>query len=247
MPLLIAVVVVLAAAGVLWWLRRRKGASTPAAPALDPFTIGEPWRHHVQAAQSAQRRYRRIVEATPAGPLRDKLTEIGRQVDRGVVECWQIARRGDELDDAVEQLGGGSLRTRLERATDDATRSSLQAQLGSVDRLKTTRDQADAQLLLLNTRLGEVLAGAAEISVASSGSGATDELGTAVDDVVEQLEALRLAVQDVDAVTRPAPIPAEIEQAAQRAADPQPQPLPPPATGQADPGQTDPGQSSPAT
>ena len=53
----------------------------------------------------------------------------------------------------------------------------------------------DQQLRLLNTRLGELLAQAAEVSV---GSDTTSDLGSAVDDVVTQLESLRLAVEDVN-------------------------------------------------
>ena len=51
----------------------------------------------------------------------------------------------------------------------------------------------------MNLRLDELVAQAAEISV---GGGATTELGTALDDLVTQMEALRLAVADVEAVRR---------------------------------------------
>ena len=45
------------------------------------------------------------------------------------------------------------------------------------------------------TRLGELLAQAAEVSV---GADTTSDLGSAVDDVVTQLESLRLAVEDLN-------------------------------------------------
>jgi hypothetical protein len=48
---------------------------------------------------------------------------------------------------------------------------------------------------MLNTRLGELLAHAAEVSV---GADTTSDLGSAVDDVVVQLESLRLAVEEVN-------------------------------------------------
>jgi hypothetical protein len=162
---------------------------------IDPFVLGEPWRRHVSAAQSAQRRYADIVAATPAGPLRSNMESVTLQVQRGVEECWLIAKRGGELDAALNRLDAPSLQARLDASTDDATRASLQAQLDSAQRIRTTRDDTDQRLRLLNTRLGELLAQAAEVSV---GADATGDLGSAVDDVVTQLESLRLAVEDIN-------------------------------------------------
>lgn len=175
-------------------LRRRRPA-TPRSMPIDAFVLGEPWRRHVSAAQAAQRRYSEIVAATPAGPLRSNMESITRQVQRGVEECWLIAKRGDELDDALRRLDSTGLQARLAQSTDEATRTSLQSQLDSAQRIRTTRDDADQRLRLLDTRLGELIAEAAEVSV---GSDATSDLGSAVDDVVTQLEALRLAVDDVN-------------------------------------------------
>jgi hypothetical protein len=174
-------------------LRRRQPRRRSIA--IDPFVLGEPWRRHVSAAQSAQRRYAEIVTATPAGPLRTNMESITLQVQRGVEECWLIAKRGGELDAALNRLDGPSLQARRDASTDDATRASLQAQLDSAQRIRTTRDDTDQRLRLLNTRLGELLAQAAEVSV---GADATGELGSAVDDVVTQLESLRLAVEDIN-------------------------------------------------
>jgi uncharacterized phage infection (PIP) family protein YhgE len=123
------------------------------------------------------------------------MESITRQVQRGVEECWLIAKRGDDLDRALNRLDITSLKVRLETSTDEATRASLKAQLDSAQRIRTTRDDTDQQLRLLNTRLGELLAQAAEVSV---GSDTTSDLGSAVDDVVTQLESLRLAVEDVN-------------------------------------------------
>jgi hypothetical protein len=162
---------------------------------IDPFALSEPWRRSVSAAQSVQRRYAEIVAATPAGPLRSNMQSITRQVQRGVEECWLIAKRGDDLDAALKRLDRTSLQNRLDATTDDATRMSLQSQLESAQRIKATRDDADQRLRMLNTRLGELLAHAAEVSV---GADTTAELGSAVDDVVLQLESLRLAVEDVN-------------------------------------------------
>lgn len=184
----VAAVVVIAA-----FLRGRRPALKPLN--IDPFALSEPWRRSISAAQASQRRYSEIVASTPAGPLRSNMESITRQVQRGVEECWLIAKRGDELDAALKRLDRPSLKARLDAADDEPMRSSLQSQLDSAERIRATRDDADQRLRLLNTRLGELLAHAAEVSV---GADTTTDLGSAVDDVVTQLESLRLAVEDIN-------------------------------------------------
>jgi hypothetical protein len=164
-------------------------------PRIDPFTLSEPWRRSVSDARSAHRRFREVVRSAPEGPLRDRLDSMGSQVSRGVDECWQIARRGDELDETLSRLKASSLTDQRRRASDAATRDSLDRQIAAVDRITTTRDDTDRRLRELTIRLGELVTQAAEI--VASGH-ASDELGSAVDEVVLQLEALRLAVNEVN-------------------------------------------------
>lgn len=176
---------------VLRTILRRRG---PRAVSIDPFAVGEPWRRHIAAALSTQTRYTKLVGATQAGPLRDRLQTIGSSVQAAVQEIWQVAKRGDGLDDTLRTLNAASLRNQLERAADDAASNSLQSQLDAADRIRSTRDDADNQLRSLTARMGELVTQAAEVSL---GVDATDAIGTAVDDVVTQLEAMRLAVDDV--------------------------------------------------
>lgn len=202
-PLL--VVLALAAAGglaVLALRRRRRHRPRPAP--IDPFTLSEPWRRHVAAALTAQRRYRDITAGCPPGPLRDRLGQIGQQVQHAVEECYAIAGRGDELDEALARLDAPALDARLQRAADDEAKASVAAQLAAAGRIRTTRDDTDAQLRLLTTRMGELTALAAEVSV---GTDTTDQLGTDVSDVVIQLEGLRLALREVEQPGRPATSP----------------------------------------
>jgi len=168
-------------------------------PTRDPFAIGDPWRRHVVAAQSAQKRFTAIVKTMQEGPLRSRMAEIGRQVDRGVEECWEIAKHGDQLDDTIRSLDGAGLRARLERAPDDGTRSSVQSQLDSLDRIRSTRQQTEQRLHSLQTRLGGLVSQAAQVSI---GRDNTAELGSAVDDVVVQLDALLQAIDEVNTTGR---------------------------------------------
>ncbi len=189
------VAIVAAAVVALAVVLRRARRPTRQTIAIDPFVLSDPWRRHVSAAQSTQRRYTEIVGEMSTGPLRSNMESITRQVQRGVEECWFIAKRGDELDAALTRLDGPSLQRRLDIATDESTRVSLQAQLESAQRIRATRDDTDQRLRLLSTRLGELVAQAAEVSV---GADTTGDLGSAVDDVVTQLESLRLAVEDIN-------------------------------------------------
>jgi hypothetical protein len=196
-PVIVGLVVL--ALGIAAMRLRSHRRAIPRAAAIDPFTLGEPWRRHVAAAQATQRRYREIARTTPDGPLRDRLREIDAQVEHAVKECYGIARRGDELDEALSRLDTGSLERQLDHAVDDDTRASVTSQLASAARIRTTRTDTDSRLRLLTTRMGELVAQAAEVSV---GTDTTDELGTGVGDVVTQLEALRLALGEVN---RPSP------------------------------------------
>lgn len=200
---LVPVVIGIAVCAVAVWAvlkfrpskQRELGARAKDTARIDPFGIGEPWRRHVAAAQSAQRRFTKIVSTMQEGPLRSRMAAIGRQVDRGVAECWEIAKHGDRLDDTIRSLDGAGLRSRLERTGDAATRTSLQNQLDSLERIRAARAQTDQRLNGLQARLGELVSQAAEVSV---GSDTTAELGSAVDDVVVQLEALLQAVDEVN-------------------------------------------------
>ena len=102
------------------------------------------------------------------------MESITRQVQRGVEECWLIAKRGDELDAALKRLDSPSLQARLDASDRRGNAASLQAQLDSAERIRATRDDTDQRLRLLNTRLGELLAHAAEVSV---GADTTGDLG----------------------------------------------------------------------
>jgi len=207
---IVLVIVIVGAVTLALYLRRRNLAPAAASGRgrVDPFTIGEPWRRHVAAAQAAQRRYRTLVQSLAAGPLKARMAEIGIQVDRGVNECWEIARRGHQLDGTIRDLDPASLKSRLERQPAEREAASLRAQLGSIDRIRAARDEAEAKLRMLQTRLGELVGQAAEVSTgvddataavnAADTSGAAGELGSAVDDVVTQLEALRLAIREVN-------------------------------------------------
>lgn len=199
-PLIIGLLLVGAVVVAFFAFRR----SRPRPFTIDSFVLSEPWRRHVSSTQSIQRTYGTIVAGTPAGPLHDRLTAVTVQLQRSVDECWQIANRGDEIDEALHRLKPSTLKAQFEHASDDDARTSLQAQLDSAARLTTLRDEADQRLTALNTRLGELVTQATEVSV---GIDPTEALGSGVDDVVTQLQALRMAVDEINDSGRPPILP----------------------------------------
>jgi len=188
-------------ARVAMLLPRRKGND-----GIDPMSIADPWRSFVRDALDAQRRYRRAVESANAGPLRDRLVEIGERIDAGVGEVWRIARRGDALVDAIGNLDAVTARKELQAAkqaakdtpgdAQEATVKALQAQVDSADRLvKIARDAQD-KLRLQNARLDEAVARAVELSIRAEDVGELGGLGGDVEDLVEEMESLRVSLEE---------------------------------------------------
>lgn len=205
-----ALLAVVVGAGVYGGLVAIAGARA-AAPApqarIDPFTLSEPWRRYVSAAQSATRRFDATVRAAREGPLRERLVELAGQLDHGLDECWRIARRGDEIDESLARLKVTETRARLatlraraapeQAAGEDAelaaTIESLQAQVDAAERLRQISTDTASQLRLTQTRLDQLVTTAAEVAAATLDPA---ELDTGVAEVVTELEALRLAVEE---------------------------------------------------
>ncbi len=176
----------------------------PARPQLDPFAVSEPWRQFVQGAQRSRRQLADTVRSAQAGPLRDRLQGIVGRLDQAIAESWQIARRGDEIDSAVRRLDPTRLRSRLDslKAQADSGASeevaaaiaSVESQLATADRLKALSASTADKMRLSQSRLDELVARAAEVSI---GSTDTAHIASDVDDLVIELEGLRLAVQEI--------------------------------------------------
>ena len=176
---------------------------TPKRPRIDPFAVGEPWRQYVKGAQRAATKMRQIIADTAAGPLHDRLEGIAAKIDHGLDETWRIARRGDEIDAAVTRLDPTRLREKraalVARSSDDDSDelvralASVEDQLATTDRLKQRSEQTAGSLRLTETRLDEIVARAAEVSI---GAGDTDAYEHDVEDLVDELESLRLAIEE---------------------------------------------------
>ena len=179
-------------------------------PAIDPFTLSEPWRRLIQQAQASKRKLRSTIDGLDDGPLRQQMRSIDDQLEHALAEAWQIARRGDEIDEVVRTLDPPRLRSKLatlqaesqvssasqpgERSPDaQAAIASVEQQLATADRLKRQSAETADALRAAQTRLDEVVARAGEVRI---GAVDTETYAHEVDEVVVRLEALHQAVQE---------------------------------------------------
>ncbi|MDP1821284.1 MAG: hypothetical protein Q8K58_15500 [Acidimicrobiales bacterium] len=197
------------ALGLLAWAAR-VGVAVPRnrTERIDPFTLSEPWRHYMRDAMQAHQRFQEAVHDARPGPTRERLAEIDARVQTGVQEVWRIARRGHDLVDAHRRVDPEAVRREMEitranaaqpwadEATTERTMEALRAQLATVERLERVIADADSQLRLLNARLDEAAARTIELAVQASSASDLGGLGADVDSMVDDMEALRQAIEE---------------------------------------------------
>ncbi|MGE3619281.1 MAG: hypothetical protein AB7L84_02370 [Acidimicrobiia bacterium] len=165
-------------------------------PRIDPFTVGEPWRQFVQAALKARARAGEAGGATRSSAVQERLAGIVERIDRAVEEVWSLAGRGHELGQARRDLDPSGVRRRLAAAGEASpARAALEAQLASVERIEQVIEDTRQRLEVLEARLDEAAARTVELSVGADDH-ALGELGSDVEDVVLEMEALRLALEE---------------------------------------------------
>lgn len=178
---------------------------------IRPDRLGEPWAGHVREALGVRERYRRAVATAGRGAIRERLVDIGRRVDDGVDECWRIAQRGDQLDAALAGLMPlPELHRRLDALPPSVTvgttarvASSLRAQIASTERIAATAADARERLRVLDARLDETVARAVELSLGADDAAQLSGLGSDVDALVADMEALRQALDETRAAGTP--------------------------------------------
>jgi hypothetical protein len=209
------------AAATLGW--RRMGAP-PITRTIDPFAVNEPWRRPVQQAIQARNRFAAAIEPARSGPVRDRLVDFAGRIDHGVEETWRIAQEGQSITEARRRIDRRSVEAELDRlrsggaalAPDTpagATAAALESQLASVERLDRTVEETRSKLQLLNARLDEAVARASELVVVADKGADLAGLGAEIDGVVDDMEALRLALEEVEAIERPPELPGSSEPA----------------------------------
>ena len=185
---------------------------------INPGRLPDPWRTFVLEAAQAAKRVDELVRTLPAGPLRSELSEVGQRVAEGVRECWEIANRGVALDGARKQLGLSNANNELDRlkgeralraqqgmdlVSIDQAINAVQRQLAAGQRVEAAAFEARDRLRVLNAQLDEAVAAVVEMSLRPSGDRSAVAIRGQVDGIVDELEALRLALDETDAITAP--------------------------------------------
>ena len=179
----------------------------PAAK-IDPFALGEPWRHAVIDAIKARTRFTQAVKTFRDGPLKASVEAVDSRLDDAVNECWRVAQQGQMVADARKSINDREVAWELSQAQatlgeagPNETRSrrieSLESQLQTAARMDALIASTKEQLDLLNARLDEAVTRAIELSVSNQSSG-VGALGSDVDRIVDDLQSLRLAIEDVE-------------------------------------------------
>ena len=149
-----------------------------------------------------------------AGPIRDRLVEIGTRIDAAVQECWRVARHGDALDDGVQSLNLKEVSYQLDQIRGsrpespgaaesyDRTVEAMEAQLASGQRLAQVAQDARRRLEVLDARMDEAVARAVELSLSAGDAAELSGLGADVDQLVDDMEALRQGLEEVGNTAR---------------------------------------------
>lgn len=226
---------------------------------IDPFAVNEPWRHAVIDAIKARTRFTQAVKTFRDGPLKASVEAVDSRLDDAVNECWRVARQGQLVADARTNINDREVAWELSQAqaavgqagpTDTRTRriQSLESQLQTAARMDALIASTKEQLDLLNARLDEAVTRAIELSV-SNQAGEVGALGSDVDRIVDDLQSLRLAIEDVEGSAGGTAAPAVVDVADPGISAAAPPPLPGagPATGPASAPEPGAGRTAPGS
>lgn len=193
------------AAGAVAWAARVAFAipRKPKEMRVDLNRLSPAWRPFVADALDAKRRFEVACQRTRPGPLRDRLTELGRRIDSAVDEAWRITRQGEALHSAYTDLDVESVERELARVVDspesparDAAIKALKAQLQAGYRIRKTGQDVMDKLTILNARLDEAVARAVELSVGTMHEADILGVSNQVESLVEEMESVRQALEE---------------------------------------------------
>ena len=192
------------AAGIVVWVARVAVSTLVARrvrgldPRIDPFALREPWRFFVRDALTARQRFADAVADAESGPLRDRLLEIEARMQHAVAVTWDVAQRGQQLTDARRRIDLRALTRTLEAtAPTDPRHRAAEAQRASHERLATRENDARERLEILDAQLDETIARASELATRTGDSTDVEVLAAQVNGMVDELDSLRLALDEV--------------------------------------------------
>lgn len=124
MSILVAIVVFVFVVGAIAAVAAVQQVRRIKLTEIDPYAVREPWRGYVQRAVAARKQFDLIVDGASAGPLRQRLSEVGANVAAGEAEAFRLAKLGD---------GGVDVGTRVEGLVAQLEQASAKAASLTID------------------------------------------------------------------------------------------------------------------
>ena len=184
--------------------------STSGIPPVAPRSLDQPWRGAVEQVQDARRRFDEAVSTLAEGPLRERLDGVADRLDEALQEAWRVGRAGHLLSKGRKRIDTTRINAELNHARAQPptprqadTIAAMESQLASAARIETTIAEAYDRLQLLDARTDEAVARAVELSVSQSDPDAVASLDADVTNIVGDLEALRLAIEETGTTGEP--------------------------------------------
>ena len=178
---------------------------TSGVPPVAPRSLDQPWRGAVEQVQDARRRFDDAVSTLSEGPLRERLDGVAERLDSALQVAGRIGRAGHLWSRGRKRIDTTRIDAELRHARAQPatprqaeTIAAMEAQLASAARIDTTIADAYDRLQLLDARTDEAVARAVELSVSQSDPDAVGILAADVSNIVGDLEALRLAIEETD-------------------------------------------------
>lgn len=164
---------------------------------------------------AARSRYERLTDGLRAGPLRERMAELGGRVDHGVLATWEAAQRATQLERVLSDIGieeATAAHKAAKRELEQAQRSgsvpaglreradALADRHASLHRLHNSLDDIATQLTVLEARLEAAVAQAAELALRPDVPEAP--IAADLDAIVGELGAMRAALDGLGSVQR---------------------------------------------
>ena len=127
------------------------------------------------------------------------LTLLSPVLEKAGMSSKMLGQAGGLLSDARRRIDVDQVRRRLGEAGEGSeTAAALKAQLDSAARLDATIADTRDRLRLTTARLDEAVVRAAEVAARAGDPTGLDQLGTDVELLVDDIEALRRGLDEVD-------------------------------------------------